>query len=251
VHPLVRRRTRSEHHLWPTFSWRFRRATRRFQPAEPPCLRECHDHSMRLFIALTPPEEVIDALRTTTATLRQLAPEQDAQLRWTRPQQWHLTLVFLGEVADEVVGELTRRLTRAAARHPPLSLSLGGGGRFSNRVLWTGVRGDRDGLRKLAASAAAAARRCQLPVEDRPYWPHLTLARATGVLDLRPLVQRLATWQSPPWVAGELHLVRSRLGAAPDGSALHEPIARWLLEGKLARKVDVSAVVKRDGPRSC
>jgi 2'-5' RNA ligase len=182
-----------------------------------------------LFVALTPPAEVVEALRTTTAALRELAPQLATQLRWTRPEQWHLTLVFLGEVSDEVVGELSRRLRRAAARHPPLSLSLGGGGRFGHRVLWTGVQGDRDGLRRLAGSAAAAARRSRLPVEDRPYRPHLTLARAAGEADLRPLVQRLASWQGSPWVATQLELVRSRLGAAPDGSALHEPISGWPL----------------------
>jgi 2'-5' RNA ligase len=112
-----------------------------------------------------------------------------------------------------------------------VSLSLGGGGRFGHWVLWTGIQGDRDGLCRLAGSVAAAARRSRLPVEDRPYRPHLTLARATGEADLRPLVQRLASWQGSPWVATELNLVRSRLGAAPDGSALHEPIAGWPLSG--------------------
>ncbi|MBV9061000.1 MAG: RNA 2',3'-cyclic phosphodiesterase [Pseudonocardiales bacterium] len=183
---------------------------------------------MRLFVALTPPDEVTEALRVTTAALRELAPK----LRWTRPEQWHVTLVFLGEVDDGLVGELSRRLERAATRHPPLSLSLGGGGRFGNRVLWTQVQGDRDNLRRLAGSAAAAARRSRLPVEDRPYRPHVTLARAPGQADLRPLVQRLACWEGPPWVAGQLHLVRSHLGAAPDGSALHEPIAGWPLTGR-------------------
>ena len=188
---------------------------------------------MRLFVALTPPGEAIEALRAITAALRSLGPgERAPRLRWTRPEQWHVTLVFLGEVGDDLVGELTRRLSRAAARHPPLSLSLGEGGRFGHRVLWTRVQGDREGLRRLAASAAAAARRSRVPVEDRPYRPHLTLARATGEVDLRPLVHQLAAWQGPPWVATQLHLVRSRLGAAPGGFASHEPIAGWPLSGR-------------------
>jgi 2'-5' RNA ligase len=183
---------------------------------------------VRLFVALTPPGEVAETLRIATLGLRELAPH----LRWTRPEQWHVTLVFLGEVGDDVVGELGRRLNRAAARHPPLALALGGAGRFGHRVLWTGVQGDRNGLRRLADSARAAVRRSRLPVEHRPYHPHLTLARADAGADLRPLVERLASWQGSPWVATQLHLVRSRLGAAPDGSALHEPIAGWPLLGQ-------------------
>jgi 2'-5' RNA ligase len=182
---------------------------------------------VRLFVALTPPGEIVEELQATTATLRELAP----QLRWTRPAQWHVTLAFLVEVADDVVDELARRLSRAAARHPPLSLALGGGGRFGHQVLWTQVRGARDGLCRLAASVQAAARRSRIPVEQRRYRPHLTLARADDATDLRSLVERLASWQGQPWVATRLHLVCSRLGAGPDGSALHEPIAGWRLQG--------------------
>ena len=181
---------------------------------------------MRLFVALTPPGEVVDELSTCTVSLRELAPD----LRWTRPEQWHVTLAFLGEVSDNVVDELARRLNRAAARHPPLALALGGGGRFGHQVLWTRVQGDLDGLRRLAGSVRAAARRSGLPGEQRPYRPHLTLARAGAAADLRPLVERLASWQGLPWVATRLYLVCSRLGAGPDGSALHQPIAGWPLE---------------------
>jgi 2'-5' RNA ligase len=186
-----------------------------------------NDGAVRLFVGLTPPGEVAEALRITTAGLRELAPD----LRWTRPEQWHLTLAFLGEVVDDVVDELARELDRETARHPPLSLALGGSGRFGHRVLWTGVQGDRDGLRRLAASVRAAAHRSRLPVEHRPYHPHLTLARAGPGADLRPFVERLASWQGLPWVATQLYLVHSRLGAASDGSALHEPITGWPLKG--------------------
>ena len=180
---------------------------------------------MRLFVALTPPDEVVEELITSTAALHELAP----RLRWTRPEHWHVTLAFLGDVGDDVVPELGRRINRAAARYPPLSLSFGGGGRFGHQVLWTRVHGDREALRRLAGSVQAVARRCRLLVEQRPYRPHLTLARAGATADLRPLVERLTSWQGQQWVATRLYLVRSRLGAGLNGSALHEPIAGWPL----------------------
>lgn len=188
------------------------------------------DGGVRLFVALAPPVEAVEELRSATAGLAALAVSA-AGLRWTRPEQWHVTLVFLGEVGDDTVSELTRRLRRAAARHSPLSLAFGGAGRFGHRVLWTGVHGDRSELRRLADSAGAAARRTRLQVASRPYRPHLTLARAAPGADLRPLVTRLASWQGSGWGAKTLHLVRSRLGAAPDGTALHETISDWPLGG--------------------
>jgi 2'-5' RNA ligase len=189
--------------------------------------RVCEDGGVRLFVALMPPAEAIEELRSATAGLVEL----ESGLRWTRSDQRHVTLVFLGEVGDATVEELIRRLSRAAARHPPLSLAFGGAGRFGHRVLWTAVQGEQDGLRRLADSAAAAARRTGLLVKHRPYRPHLTLARANPGTDLRALVTRLAPWQGLPWTAKALHLVRSHLGAAPEGTALHEPIGSWPLGG--------------------
>lgn len=181
---------------------------------------------MRLFVALTPPSEVVEELRARISALR----VSGSDLRWSRPEQWHLTLAFLGEVGEDVRAELARRLQRAARKHPPLTLSFGGGGRFGQRVLWTRVQGDRDGLRRLADTVRAAARRSGLPSEQRPYRPHLTLARATSATtDLRPLVDQLADYDGPSWTATELHLVRSHLGAGPGRSARHEPIGSWPL----------------------
>jgi 2'-5' RNA ligase len=187
--------------------------------------------AMRLFVALIPSAAVVRELSTATMPLRCPDPSRSAPpaLRWTRPEQWHLTLAFLGEVDDEPGAELARRLARAAARANPLALSLGSAGRFGNRVLWTRVRGDTEALRRLAEAVRAAARRARLPVEDRPYRPHLTLARARTEVDLRPMVASLAEFASSPWTAERLHLVRSELGAGPDGTARYVSQASWPL----------------------
>ncbi len=99
----------------------------------------------------------------------------------------------------------------------------------TGRVLRSGRPQGGEGLRRLAASVAAAARRSGIPVDDRPYRPHLTLARARDRADLRPAVAALGTFAGSPWTPDALHLVRSRLGAGPGGTAAHEVLATWPL----------------------
>jgi 2'-5' RNA ligase len=183
---------------------------------------------MRLFVAVTPPPDAVGQLRSATAEVRSAHPE----LRWSRPEQWHLTLAFLGSVDDRARVDVTERLGRAAARHAPLTLALHGAGRFGDRVLWTHVTGDVEPLRRLTASVRAAARRARLPVEDRPYRPHLTLARGREGVALRPAVDALAGFAGRTWTAAELHLVRSHPGAGPARTSQHEVIETWPLTGR-------------------
>ena len=171
---------------------------------------------MRLFVALVPPPEAVADLEAALAAVR----SRQFGLRWIPPERWHLTLAFLGEVEERRLPDLTDRLLRAAARHPPLALRFAGGGRFGRQVLWAGVGGDVAVLGRLADSVTAAARRARLDVDDRPYRPHLTLARTRTPVDLRPLVPALAGYEGPEWTARRVELVRSRLGPAPTYEAL-------------------------------
>jgi 2'-5' RNA ligase len=183
---------------------------------------------MRLFVALVPPAEALAELADAVAAL----PETP-RLRWTRPEQWHVTLAFLAEVDDRTREALVPRLERVARRHPAPTLALAGGGRFGGQVLWTRVDGDSAALRRLADSVRAAARRCGLPTDPRPYRPHLTLGRAgRPAPDLAPLATALNGFAGGAWSASDLHLVRSVLGAGPGGTARHETVASWPLTGR-------------------
>jgi 2'-5' RNA ligase len=203
---------------------------------------------VRAFVALIPPPAALAELAAAVEPLRTAHPD----LRWTPGAQWHLTLAFLGEVDERVLPDLTERLARAARRHEPMRLAFGAAGRFGNRVLWIRVdavpgglpgerespvspgrvpRSDRraDGLHRLAGSVTAAARRSGIAVDDRPYRPHLTLARAQDGADFRPLVAALGGFAGSSWGAEALHLVRSWLGAGPGGTAAHEIVGTWPL----------------------
>lgn len=183
--------------------------------------------AMRLFVALIPPRSALDELAAAVEPLRAELPSA----RWTRHEAWHLTLAFLGAVEPHRVDPLTDRLDRVARQHRPIQLAFSGAGRFGQRVLWIGVAADRESLRRLAESIRAAARRTGVEIETRAYRGHITLASGSEGGDLRPLVQRLRGFAGAPWIATDLYLVRSRLGAGPGQTAVHETYARWQLSG--------------------
>lgn len=177
---------------------------------------------MRLFVALDLPGPVRADLAAEVDRLRAAAP---GGLRWPAPERWHLTVAFLGDVDDARRTALLPRLARVAGRHPAMRLQVSGGGRFDGRVLWAGLDGEAVALTHLAASVAAQARHAGIPVEERPFRAHLTLARSDRPRDLRPLVEQVMRYRGPAWTADEVLLVSSVLGPAP----AHQVIARWPL----------------------
>ncbi|WP_078901800.1 RNA 2',3'-cyclic phosphodiesterase [Actinacidiphila yeochonensis] len=187
---------------------------------------------MRLFVAVLPPPAAVRELAAAVAPLRRL-PGAD-RLRWTRPEDWHLTLAFLGEVPDSVRPGLDERLARAARRHPPHTLRLAGGGRFGDHVLWTAAAGERAALEGLARSLRAGARRAGAPADEgHPFRSHLTLARTARSASVRlgPFAEELASFEGTPWEVGEAALVVSvppRSGA-PGERPRYEVAASWPL----------------------
>lgn len=116
----------------------------------------------------------------------------------------------------------------AVAAAPPMTLRLAGGGRFGSlrrpQVVWGGLDGDVGGLVDLAGRLTTAAQALGLPVEDRPFQPHLTLGRwrprqpADGTLP-----ERLSGYRGPAWPVTEVRLLESHLGPAPR----YETVAAW------------------------
>ncbi|MGY1649869.1 RNA 2',3'-cyclic phosphodiesterase [Geodermatophilus sp. SYSU D01119] len=176
---------------------------------------------LRLFVAAVPPEDARASLAAALAPLR----EAPGAPRWGDPARWHLTLLFLGAVPPDLLPGLTAAVGAAVDPTPPATLRLAGAGRFGSRrrpqVFWAGVDGDVDVLAGLAARLARAAGGLGLPVEDRPFRPHLTLGRWDP---RRPadadLPDRLAGHRGPDWPLTGVTLVRSSGGR-------HEPLASF------------------------
>ena len=167
---------------------------------------------MRLFVALELPAAVVSHADAVVAPVRPRHP----QLRWVPAARWHLTLAFSGQVPDEGVEALRDSVTRAVRSRVPLELRLAGAGSFRDRVVWLGVQGDLRALGDLARDLGS----------DRlPFHPHLTIARLRRGQDGHAAAGELTGYSGPTWVAGSVHLVRSRLGATPS----YEVLTTWTL----------------------
>ncbi|MEU8529154.1 MULTISPECIES: RNA 2',3'-cyclic phosphodiesterase [Streptomyces] len=185
--------------------------------------------TIRVFIALAPPDEAKDELA------RALGPAYAAypRMRWNRIEDWHITLAFLGELPVTTVPSLQPPLAALAAARPPLELALRGSGHFDERVLWSGVEGDLDGLYQLATEVRAAVAECGIPFEGRPLRPHLTLARARrdDTSCIVAAAEGLSGFTGRPWRAARLHLVGSNFGRGP-GPIRYRDIVSWDFEGR-------------------
>jgi 2'-5' RNA ligase len=137
---------------------------------------------MRLFVAIELDDTARGRIAAEQRRLRS-AMRDASDLRWTDPAQMHLTLAFLGEVGDAPAGCVIEALTAPIAITPFQLLFRGLGvfpPRGAPRVLWLGTGTPGDHAARLHTVVVQRLRRCQVTLEDRPFHPHLTLARWRG-----------------------------------------------------------------------
>ena len=122
---------------------------------------------MRLFVAIRPSPAVRDVLLDAEAALR-----RQGRGTFTRPENLHLTLAFLGEAESAAPAQAALEATCTGGA---VSLTVGGLGHFDD-IWWAGVR-ENARLEALALGVQDALRQAGYPVERRPWRPHITLVR--------------------------------------------------------------------------
>ncbi len=167
---------------------------------------------MRLFVALELSQEVREAI---AALIRALKP-LDESWKWTRAENLHITLKFLGEVPEEKLDRVVVAL-RAVVLSESLALQFRELGFFPDerrpRVLWIGVHAP-PALPCLTTSIEETLETIGIPREERAYTPHLTLARGKeGRVSptLRNELLRHARRDFGTITATAFHLIRSEL----------------------------------------
>jgi 2'-5' RNA ligase len=171
----------------------------------------------RAFVAVAPPPAVLAEIDACVTAAREHTRSSD--LRWTRREQWHATLQFLGRVDD--LDLLVAALEQATAAVDGSTVRLGGGGAFPDAargsVLWLGAAEGVDALTGLAAAVAEATAAVGFSAARGPYLPHVTLARSKKPRDLSAAVDLLGSEPvGPAWRVGEVVLLQSE--THPEGA---------------------------------
>ncbi len=132
---------------------------------------------LRLFIALPLTSELRRRLEVITESLS----EKISGVRWSKTENIHLTLKFLGDIEEKKVSAIKQVLQKVAARHGPFELNVGELGVFPGfrkpRVIWAGVREEGESLKLLVQDLEQSLARMGFKREKREYSPHLTLGR--------------------------------------------------------------------------
>ncbi len=178
--------------------------------------------TIRAFIAIAVPPAIVEDLRTVQTEVG--SKLRSDGVRWTGSEHLHLTLRFLGEVRTARLKELIVAMERACEDLSPFRLVLEGIGCFPDvnrpRVIWVGVKGDLNSLRRVRQRVVQATAGFGNHAEDTVFHPHLTLGRInertskSGRVGDRwqPfLVPKLGAWQ-----VSEVDLMESRL--SPKGA---------------------------------
>jgi RNA 2',3'-cyclic 3'-phosphodiesterase len=181
---------------------------------------------MRTFVALNLSATERGRLHASLEPLRQ----RDLPVRWTDVDALHLTLKFLGEIEGAEVARIDDALRPIAARHTAVPLHVGGLGAFPSlrraSILWLAVAPE-PGLMSLQTDLELACSRLGYAREQRPFRPHLTVARARKAArppDVERLASRIeASGGETVW---SVDLMRSHPGV--QGSS-YESLLRWPL----------------------
>jgi 2'-5' RNA ligase len=184
---------------------------------------------VRVFLAVPGDPEWIESARRLSRDLQARLPKAS----WTRPESWHLTVRFLGEISENAVSRFAERLGPAASGLAAGALRVSGPALFPSlsQLRTIGVGFDHAAsdalLGGVARAAEAGARAIGCEPETRPFRPHVTFARVRVPWPRsapEEAANAIREWPLPPWRVGAVVLYRSRLDPA---GAVHEPLYVW------------------------
>ncbi|MFQ5602174.1 MAG: RNA 2',3'-cyclic phosphodiesterase [bacterium] len=179
---------------------------------------------IRTFIAI----EISEDVRKRIAEVQEDLKKSGERISWTRPENVHLTLKFLGEVEEKVILNIADVLTTLGQEWRAFSFKVAGLGVFPNvnrpRVIWAGIENVHEEFAKLVSRLEEGMSQLGFKKEPRSFTPHLTIGRVKSVVN-KTFVDKIIKYQ---FEGGETHaqeIVVMRSDLLPSG-ALYTPLRK-------------------------
>lgn len=184
---------------------------------------------MRLFIAIGA-QSISSDVQERLKKLKVNLKKKEIEHRWVPPENYHITINFLGEVEEQKLTELKSILTEVTGSFPPFELKLNGVGAYpasrSGRVIWMGVQNSIT-LRDLQRRCSDELTSQGWQVEDREYRPHLTLARLRSPRNVSDSISPVENQDFGKLLVSEVRIYESKLaGSFPVYTAIHSSTLR-------------------------
>jgi RNA 2',3'-cyclic 3'-phosphodiesterase len=187
---------------------------------------------IRCFLAF----ELPVSIRETLSRVLQDMKRSRLDLRWVKEENIHLTIVFLGDMSIDRIGEIQESVGKVCHVQGPFQISVTGPGVFPGkrnpRVLWLGLAGDLERMSRFRDDLQINLEPFGIKKENRPFSPHLTLgrfrdkARQDNLLDQTLVKYKDLT--GPLCALNELVLFKSDLRPA---GPIYSRLNAWPLTG--------------------
>jgi 2'-5' RNA ligase len=195
----------------------------------------------RLFFALNATVPLEKSFAPFLKKIRIGADQREVSVRWTPPENYHITVTFLGETPDENIPELKKTLEQVCTQFASFDLKIEDISGFSNehdaRVIYLGVQNKRYlNEFKQALDQALEQNNLLTHVDKRGFVPHLTIGRLRNPKSIKDLISPLKRKSFGKLKVTEIVLYESKLeGVYP----VYTPVFRVQLTGQPEQHIDI------------
>ena len=187
---------------------------------------------IRSFLAFELPSDI----KRVISEVSRAEKELPLDLRWVKPDNIHLTMVFIGNVPEDKIESIGETIKKVCTRFDPFDVSPGGLGFFGSRrrprVLWMGLNSDVLRMGRFRDALQKNLKPFDINTERRPFKPHLTLGRfkkgARPWPHLDHMISKYADLKGRACSLGVLVLFKSDL---TPGGAIYTKLDVWPLGG--------------------
>lgn len=151
---------------------------------------------MRCFVAFSIPKNVKDSLLKVQDELKLANP--DIKVAWTKPEQWHITMQFLGEIDVALVPQIKQTVNQIIPKYRSFRFYLDGidifPNKFNPRIIVIKVKDETGEAIKFQKELFNKLKNLDLELDDKPWSPHITLGRVKSLgskLELSAVVEKV------------------------------------------------------------